>query len=325
MQLIVQDKNGIPVSSYSDFSLDLQYGDDKCDFVLYIPDTLLDAGCRILVDGTSFAGIIDRRCPSTSASEGDSITYEGRTVQGVLAAKVIEPPAGSSHLVVGGDAHQILKDLIVRIDLDDYLDVSETLSGISLSSYQFNRYVDAYTGIRMMLASVGARLAIQCHDGKHTLSAVGRYTYGEASSETAYFDLKMDELPVNHLIGLGKGEGVDRAVVHWYADILGNVSQTQTLFGVNENELAYNLNSEEYDELVSKTKSKLEEYQVASDATLTLPPGTNLDIGDRVHLSNSKFGITAEAEVVEVVLKASLGVADISYKFGTPDYPKDDE
>lgn len=325
MQLIVQDEDGTPVSSHSDYSLDLQYGDDECDFVLYIPNCILQAKQRVLCDGTSFAGVIDRRCPSSTANDGDSITYKGRTPQGVLKKKVIQPDAGNSHLTVSGDANDIIALVISRLGLDEYFAVPDKDSGLYVQSYSFNRYVDGWTGLRMMLATVGGRLQITCHDGLFDIEAVAASRYGDMASEQVYFSMDVDYLPVNHLIGLGKGEGAARAVSHWYADSKGNVSQTQTLFGLDENCEAYNLNSEEDSELASKTKSKLRDYQLSSEADLTLPPSVRLDVGDRVVLSNSKYGITREVEVVQVVLKAYEGIADVSYKFGYPDYPKDEE
>lgn len=324
MQLIVQDNTGRSLMSLSDYTLDLQYGDSDSDFQLYVPNTILGKHWRIIADGTPFGGIVDKRCPSHTA-DGDTILYKGRTVQGVLKSHVVCPSSGASHYTVSGDANTIIGQVISRVGLSDYMFAKSTPSNISISSYRFNRYVDAYTGLRMMLASHDARLKFVCYDEGIEVSAVKRDGYGSADSEKLYFDLEIDDLPINHLIGLGKGEGANRAKSEWFADLSGALSQTQTLFGVLENATTYDLSSEEADTLSGKTKSKLAEYQVASEADLTLPPGASLDVGDRVTMSNAKFGITATAEVIQVVLKAALGVQDVSYKFGVPDYPKDEE
>lgn len=332
MQLVIQDATGKAVASYSDFTLDHQYGDglgnDKDDgntFVLYVPNANFGKHYRILVDGTPFGGQITQRCPSSSPDEGDMVSYEGRTLQGMLSSRRIMPPANQSHLTVSGDANRVIEDVIERLDLDCFFEVPETPSGITVSSYRFNRFVDGWTGLRMMLSTAGARLRFTCHDGRHRVEAVRRTLYGDAPSEKVYFSLKVDDLPINHLIGLGKGQGTARTIVHWYADLFGNVSQTQTLFGALLNERTYSLGNEEDAEVSSKTKAKLEEYQTASQAELTLPPGVSLDVGDRVRFAYSPLGISAEAEVVQVVLKASPGKEEVSYKFGVPDYPKDEE
>lgn len=325
MQLVIQDEHGQALSSHSNYSLDLQYGDDKCDFVLYVPGVVLEARQRILVDGTPFGGIIDKKCPSKTIDNGESIFFKGRTVQGVLGSRIIEPPSGKTHLAFGGDANRVIESVIEYLDLDDYFEVPEYSSGINIPTYKFYRWVDGWKGLRMAMATGGARLSFTCHDGKHKIEAVNRTSYGTIASEQTYFELEMDCLPVNHVIGLGKGQGLGREVCHWYANAFGELSQTQSLFGIYENCCTYNLNSEEGSELSSKTKAKLIDYQQSSEAKLTLPPGVQLDVGDVVPLSISKYNIEAMAEVIEVVLKATPGVAEVNYRFGTPDFPKDEE
>lgn len=324
MLLVVQNSDGVSIAATTDFSIDLQYGGSKSDFVLEVRGMFLEKHSRILIDGTAFAGIVDKRCPASTA-DGDYISYKGRTIQGVLTEKVIMPPAGASHLIVSGDANDVIQAVVEQIGLSDYLRVPSGNSGFMLPDYKFYRFIDAYSGLRMALASVGARLKITASDGRHIIEAVGRKTYGEVESERAFFDVEIDDLPINHLIGLGKGEGTSRAISHCYADILGNVSMTQTLFGVNERVLTYSLNSEEADTLADKTRSKLIEYQEASEASLSLPLGVDLDVGDLVHLSNAKYGLDVTTGIVEVVLKASLGLSEVSYKFGSPDFPEEEE
>jgi len=309
----------------SDYQLDLQYGKGDCNFVLSAPDITLDAQWRIHVDGMPYGGIVTRPCPASTA-DGDRISYEGVTVQGVMADHVIEPPRGKSHLSLSGDANEIISQVFELADVGpDYL-VADTLpSGLEVASYSFNRYVDVWTGLRMMLASVGGRLEVECKDGGHVVRAVKRTAYGGVESERAYFELKLDKLPYNHIIALGKGEGAAREVVHWYASLGGIISKNQSLFGELKRTYVYQLNSEEGSALAAKAKVKLEELQTVSEADLSLPPGVSLDVGDRVLLSNAHYNLAAEAEVTDVVVKASLGIEDVQYKFGSPDYPKDEE
>lgn len=324
MQLVICDAGGTPLRSTSDYSLDLQYGDGDCDFELDAGGLRLEAGWRIACDGTPFGGVVDTLCPSHLES-GDSVRYRGRTVQGVLARKVVMPPAGSTHLVLSGDANEVIAGVVGRAGLAGYLSAPSSPSGIRVPSYRFHRFVDAYTGLRMAMASVGARLRF-CHsDDGWVVSAVPADSYGQVESERVYFSLEAATRPVNHLVGLGKQEMAERAVSHWYADASGAVSQTQTLFGVDEVAMAYELTSEEADTLPAKTRLKLLEYQEASEADITLPPGAELDVGDSVALSSAPCNVTATAQVVGVVLKASGGVAKVDYRFGIPAYPDDDK
>lgn len=324
MQLVVQDDTGKAVASLTDYALDLQYGDGDCDFELHVPNMELKRFWRIHVDGTPYGGIITRRCPS-STEDGDSIVWKGLTVQGVLKKHVVKPPAGQSHLVVSGEANRAIAQVLDAVGLTGFFKVPDVDSGITVPPFACYRYKDAWTNLRMMLSTCGARLKISCQDGGHEISAVKRDEYGTAPSERVYFELEIDDLPVNHLIGLGKGEGTARAVSEWYADIFGNVSQTQTLFGELENAEPYNLNNEEAATLPGKTAAKLRELQLGSEATLTLPLGVELDVGDRVTFSHAKYNIIATAEVVRIVLKAALGIEDITPKFGIPDFPNDEE
>lgn len=323
MQMVVSDAGGRPLFSTSAYDLDLQYGGDKCDFEVAL-GRVLEPGWRISCDGTPFGGIVDRRCPRHEES-GDSITYKGRTAQGVLAAKVVMPPAGSTHLIVSGDANAVIADVVSRVGLGSYFKVPAAPAGHALKGYRFHRYIDAWTGLRMAMASVGCRLRL-CHTASGCeMSAVPADTFGDAPSERVYFALEQECRPVNHLVGLGKGVGLERAVSHWYADERGVVSQAQTLFGVDEVALAYDLSSEEADTLPAKTRAKLVEYQEASEADISLPAGASLDVGDVVRIVSSRFGIAASVQVVGVVAKVSDGVADVSYQFGMPDWPKEEE
>ncbi len=324
MQLVIADSNGVPIRSISDYSLDLQYG-VKNNFVLEdVMNVVIPAHYQIFADGTPFGGIIDKRCPVRN-EDGDFISYQGRTIQGVLQEKIIVPDIGNSHLIVSGDANDIIRDLLSRVGLLGFFCVPDTPSGIHISSYRFYRYIDVYTGLRMMLSGVGARLRFKCRTGGHEMSATSCDLYGSMESERVYFKLTNDTRPVNHLIGLGKGEGAARAVVHWYADSSGSVSQTQTLFGTDERAQTYQLTSEEDAALSTKTKNKLEELQGSSEAKLTLPRGIQLDIGDQVTMSSAAYGITAVAQVIDVTYKAKMGTSTTTYEFGVPDYPEDME
>lgn len=322
MNLVITDANGVAVGQTDDFEIDLQYG-QRCDFKL-VTDYELGPYFMITIDGTPFGGLIDTLCVTHGIS-GDSLSYEGRTLQGVLASKIIEPQSGSSHYSYSGDANAMLAALVTKLGLSDIFQAKSTASGLDPIDYTFYRYIDGYRGIRMALASIGARLEITCSEGKPVLSAVACDTYGTISSEHVYFSLDRECLPVNHLIGLGKGEGASRAVSHWYANALGEVSQTQTLFGKYENALTYSLNAEEADTLPAKTKNKLLEYQESSSADVKLDETASLDVGDFVSISSSKYNIKAVTQVTDVVLKYKHGVADISYKFGLPDYPNEGE
>lgn len=322
MNLVVSDGEGRDLFQTSEFDLSLQYGEAN-DFQLSI-SRQLEGGWRFHIDGTPFAGVIDKVCP-TRTSSGDSMSYKGRTLQGVLASHIVEPPAGESHYSFAGDANGLIAAVLAKVGLDDgWMSADAAPCGKDVRC-TFNRYVDAYTGLRMALSSIGMRLEVACQQGGHVLRAADRASYGRIDSERVHFSLERDVVPVNKLIGLGKGEGAERAVSVWYADAAGEVSQTQTLFGTLENAQVYSLNAEEADSLPGKVRAKLLEYQEASAARVTLPDGARLDVDDVVAISSARFGVEATTKVTDVVLKAKGGVASVGYEFGAPSFPDEEE
>lgn len=324
MDIVIADSDGTPVRQTDDFTLDLAYGDDENDFVLSaVAGAPLSQGMRWWVDGAPYGGIVDTVEVSATSDGVSALSYGGRCVHGVLAAKVIQPDAGQSHLTVSGEANALIGQMLSRCDVP-WLSASADDSGVEVSNYRFHRYIDLYSGLRMMLASAGARLAVRFADNAPVLSAVQADGYGTVPSERVDFDAKRTYRPVNHLIGLGTGEGAARQVSEWYADASGAVSQVQTLDGLDEVAEVYDLSSESED-LAGKTRGKLEEYQGQGTFDVDLPEDAGLDVGDSVTASDAVTGLSVTAEVVKVIVKAEAGEASVSYETGTPQWPEEED
>lgn len=325
MDIVIADAAGKALRQTDDYTLDLAYGDDENDFQLSdLTGPALANGMRWWIDGTAYGGIVD---DIGIDSEDDAVTarsYKGRSVQGVMAKKIIRPDAGQSHLVVTGEANTLIDQLLTRCSVNDWLTASTADSGIQVSSYQFYRYIDLWAGLRMMLASAGARPDITFIDGRPVISAVSSTLYGDIPSERVSFSAERTYRPTNHLIGLGTGEGAARQVADWYANAQGVVSQTQTLFGLDEVVETYDLSNENED-LSGKTKNKLQEYQGQGTFEVDLPDGTGLDVGDRVTASDADTGLSVTADVVKVVVKVKSGTPSISYETGTPQWPEEED
>ena len=278
---------------------------------------------RWQVDGTALAGVVDTVCPSVAEDGSSSVSYKGRTVQGVLAGKVIMPPSGQTHLTATGDLNECITAIVESCGLSEYLVVPSTASGFEVSGYRYRRFCDAYTGLRMLCASVGARLRFRATGDGIELSAVSTTTYGDLPSERVAFDAERTYRPCNHMVGLGAGEGTARQVVHWYADASGALSQTQTLTGVAEVAQTYDYSGS--DDLSADTRAKLAELQGQGTFTAALPDDAGLDVGDAVTAYDSTTGIGVEAQVTKVVCKVSLGEAVTGYETGEPQWPEDEE
>lgn len=322
--VVIMDAAGKALRQTDDWSVDVAYGADEQRFTISrLAGAPLSEHMRWQVDGTALAGVVDKVCPSVAEDGSSSVTYKGRTVQGVLAGKVLMPPSGSAHLTATGDLNDCIRSAVESCGLDGYLTVPSTASGFEVSGYQYRRFCDAYTGLRMLCASVGARLRFRATGDGIELSAVSATTYGDLPSERVAFDAERDYRPCNHMVGLGAGEGTARQVVHWYADASGNLSQTQTLTGVAEVAQTYDYSGSE--DLSADTKAKLAELQGQGTFTATLPDDAGLDVGDAVTAYDSTTGIGVEAQVTKVICKVSLGEAVTSYETGEPQWPEDEE
>lgn len=152
-----------PLGTVTDFTMDCAWGKDENDFTLELSGIDVGEDCLVMVDGTEIGGIVDRTAGDTATG---TLTCSGRTWHGILASKILTPDQGMDYLTVGGDAADVLRRLIARIGLTDLFGVASETRGITIANWRFNRYVDAYTGIRSMLRASGAKLAVTTRDRK---------------------------------------------------------------------------------------------------------------------------------------------------------------
>lgn len=314
MGLILTDSSRRDVAEVSYYDLDLAFGDDENDFELVLHEgPALSAGCLAYMDGTEYGGIVD---DVASDSATGTVTYSGRTWQGVLAGRVLEPLPGQDYLLVSGDANAALASLVERMGLGGTFSVSGPAAPLR-GTYQFDRYIDGYQGIRRMLRSSALRLSMSYADGRVRMSAVPAVVWGDdVDSDRATFAMNQHYRNVNHLICLGKGELRDRVVVHLYADSRGTVSRTRTLTGLDEVAQAYEYSNAEEAELVQKGTEKLRDLQLEGEIDVTVADGSDYAVGDYITGRDNAAGGMVTAEVIKKVLKVDGGVAEVSYTCG---------
>lgn len=309
VSLIVTDAKHKPLRAVDDYTLDLAYGSDENSFKLTcLPQP--EAGALIIIDGTEYGGLVTVR--NTDGS------VEGPTWHGLLSRRILQPDAGRDYLTVSGAAGDVLNMLFKRIGLDALFTASAR-HAVTIGSYSFDRYTDAYTGIRKMLAANNAKLRLIWADGRVNAYALpAEHSGGSIDSDLLEFKASLDSQPVNHLIGLGTGELKDRAVVHWYADVNGNVSQTQSLTGLAERQAVYDYSNAKPDELNTETRKKLIELQSQGGVEVTITDNTlSMDVGDTVTGRDNRLGITLTVPVAKKIVKSSGGILSVDYECGT--------
>lgn len=226
MELIYTDANKKDIGVINAATFDLAFGVDENNFELTIPkkNHCCEAGSIIYIEGEEYGGIVDDIELTTS---DDMIKYTGRTFHGILNAKIIEPPKGCDYLTLYGDANEVLAQLIDLLDLNDLFKADTKSSGIAIAAFDMYRYVKGYDGIRKMLGSVSAKLKMKWQGRRAVLYAepIIDYSVNEEFMLSAVTDMSIKKRynPVNHIIGLGKGELSERKVIHIFTDENGGI------------------------------------------------------------------------------------------------------
>lgn len=307
-----------------DYDFDLAFGADENNFECGIASVAhcCEAGFYLYIEGTEYGGIIDA---ISSDTEKEEVTYSGRTWQGLLNSKVLQPDSGQAYLTVSGEANTVIASLLSRMDLNDLFEASSEASGLTISSYQMNRYTGGYDGIIKMLKTVDAKLMFIFQNGKVVLSAVPIHNYSqdaEFDSDLVDFQAKKNYKSVNHLVCLGKGELQNRTVVHLYADEEGNISQTQTFTGLDEYAAVYNYpNAESASDLIAEGTDKLKELWEPDEIKIDFTGDSDAyDIGDVVGAVDNITHISVSAEIQKKIVTVKNGTITVSYDVGGISY-----
>lgn len=322
--VILADGKLTPHASVSQVTLDWACGTDENDFELTIDDPdapEIERGWYFWLDGSDVGGrIVDRR---VSVAGGTSTTiWIGQSWTGMLAAKILQPDANQDYLTVSGKLPDILKNLLKRIGLDTVFTVdSSDASTLSNWMFQNPRYVDAYTGLRTLLASCGRRLDFKASGNKILLGIVPVQTIANTiDSDLVDFKAETNRRAVNHLIGLGSQDLKNRLVVNCFADAKGAVSDKQTFSGVDEVCAIYDYSNADYDALKSETKKHLQELQTGGSVEVTLSDevGDGLRVDDKIVATDQASGVNVTAVVTKRVVKIDSGILTSTSEVGLP-------
>ena len=317
MDLILAASDGqeIEVLNY-DCDIDLGGTDDFQINASYASwSDQIQIGRKVYIPGTEFGG---RITSISSATETGNIALKGYTWRGYLKKRIIKPPSGSDYYIANGELNTILQSLIV---IPGFI-VSTANTGISVN-YQFERYTTVLEGIEKMLKTVGYRLDISyvqtINGGYVFVQAVKAGLFGDtveySQDSMINFTSTDDQMGVNHLICLGKGELKDRLVVNLYADRNGNISQSQTITGIDEIVEVFENSGAEEETLIETGTSRLQErLSKKSFAAAVKKVEQELYIGDIVTGQDYITGNRVTKPIIEKIVKRNNGVMSIDYK-----------
>lgn len=320
MDLIYMNSRKEDIGVLKDHTFDLAYGKDENDFECKV--ALSDDNCKggwyLYIENTEYGGIIDKIKVDTKANE---IAYKGKTWQGILNSKVLEPDTGEDYLVVSGEANSVMGNLISRLGLSALFMASGDDSGVNIASYKMNRYIKGYDGIKKMLKTAGAKLNIVFKNGFVELSAKPVVDYSkdeQFDTDQIEFVVEKNYRPINHVICLGKGELSEREVIHLYADKNGNVGTIQSLFGMDEvTEIYENTNAESTDDLVQGGIEIIQKSFNSDNVNFDFEANKETyDIGDIVGAKEKKTGVEASSEITKKIVAIKNNKTTISYEVG---------
>ena len=281
-------------------------------------------GSIIYADGTELGGIVDAPGSDTTQATHRA-TWSGRTWSGVLNSFIVRPDAGKTHYTDQGEANEVIARLISRLGIGELFAASNTKSGINLSLQV--RYSGAWDALTSALykavseqAPYGGRLSVTWQGERVVLGAVRAVNWGEREREAARTPMRLVhmERPVNHLVCLGQGELLDRTVIDLYADAHGNISQTQTFFGLDERAEVYDYGNSEDAQLLEAGRELLESYQNASECDIT--GDTDASVGDVIAGRDSRLGVYVSARVDRKSYIIERGRASVVVESGNPSY-----
>lgn len=313
--VIVADSNGkeIRVLKYSEY--DFEIGDEDNDFEIkiLIPEwEEIPTGSLIYIPGTEYGGIYKRTEIDTKQGY---ISVGGLTWRGMLQKKIIEPPSGVNYATDEGDINDIISARVT--EAFNGLFVGGQSLGVDVN-FRYNRYVTLYDGLKAMCKKKGYRLRLVYDQSlkKVVVDAVPIVDYSDkiefSDDMRANYYVSSDLTGVNHLICLGSGTLKNRVVVHLYADAEGDISTTQTFFGVDEITGVYDYAGADATQLTQSGTEQLKTMQSVNQFSLDVE-GRDIEIGDIVGGKDFVSGLTMKAPITGKICKWSHGIETTEY------------
>ena len=300
---------------------DFEIGDEENSFLVTIPRPEWESvanDSRIYIPGTEYGGLYKRL---ESDTKNNSVAVGGLTWRGMLQKKIISPPSGQDYATDSGELNAILGARVSAAFPGLFVGSSES-TGITVS-FQYQRYVTMYDGLKALLKSVGYKMQIEYDQvlRKVVVSAVPIVDYSSeieySSDMSADYSMTIDRTGINHLVCLGSGELRNRIVVHLYVDGSGVISQTQTFFGENEIAEVYDYAGASRDDLIQSGVDQLKGELNLNEFRIELESEREVAVGDIVGSRDYITGYTVTAPITTKIVKFEDGFVNIEYKLSS--------
>lgn len=325
MELIHAKANIEEIQSLTEFDqyeavsgFGFKYADN--DFELQVEEAVWEKypmikGHYLYEVGTEWGGMVE-----DVNHVGTTVKVGGPTWRGMLARKIISPPAGQAYKAITAmEANQAIAAL-VGTSLGPLFAVSTADSGMTVSG-SF-RYTNLLAAIHSMLQQYGARLEIIFDGTQVVLSAVSSVDYTDTELSQEY------EAPLessvaygeayNHVIALGRGELTEREVVELWRLDDGTITTTTQPAGANDKQFVLDYpNAESLEELTSSATDKLIESSPVESIGINLDEiEIDFKLGDVVGGRDKVTGLTISKPITQKILKIDKNGRKINYKAG---------
>lgn len=297
---------------------DFEVGDEENSYLITCNSAeweTIEDGSRIYIPNTEYGGLFKRLEVDTKKG---TVAAGGYTWRGMLQNKIIIPPSGQDYATDSGELNAVI-GARVSAAFPGLFVGSSTPTGVTVS-YRYNRYVTLYDGLKAMLKSVGYKMQISYDQeaARVVVEAVPIVDYSNqieySSDMNADYTMNMEATGINHLICLGQGELKNRTVVHLYVDGNGNISTTQTYFGVNEIVGVYDYAGATRADLIQSGTEQLAQEVNKNTFSIELESEKDVAIGDVVGGRDYITGMKMTAPITTKIVTWRNGFEKTEYK-----------
>lgn len=315
MDLIYTNSNFEDIGVLQGYSLDMAFGVDENNFELKVKKgTDIDIGSLIYFENTEYGGVVDGMKVDTQSND---IVYFGRTWLGIMKGK--RYPEQTSN-TANGTVVEIITTLLERYGID-YIVPSPTsqIEGTYRITFSENElwYGSMESQFKKLCDLVNGKL-VMIHNGRNLVLGIEPFVDYSVSKEfdesQIQFSVERDFRHINHLIVYSQTNEV-----HLYSDVDGNISRTQTQFGINEVCGDYKSNAQYQPQAIEDGTNYLKEI-IRQSSKINVVFNANEDIygiGDIIGAYEPITKTLVKEKITKKIVRSNGGKLTIECQVGT--------